>query len=244
MPIYQLPEEIIFPPVDHAEPGGILAIGGDLSPERVLTAYGHGIFPWFSEGEPIVWWSPDPRMVLFPEELKISKSMRQVLRSGRFTVTFDRDFPAVIRACAETKRQGQGSTWITQEMQDTYIELHEYGYAHSVEVWEKGELVGGLYGENLGNLFFGESMFTRTSNASKTGFITLVKVLEKLGCPLIDCQVYTEHLASMGAELIYRGEFIRQLQVSLEQKTWKGNWGEMEPFQTGLEEIIRSNYTG
>lgn len=157
--------------------------------------------------------------------------MRPILNSGKFRVTLDQDFPAVISACAEMNREGQSGTWITEDMKAAYIELHNYGYAHSVEVWQDDALVGGLYGENLGNLFFGESMFSRVSNASKVGFITLVRLLQKIGFPLIDCQVHTPHLASMGAKEIPRHTFIKQLKESLEVTTFRGNWGEMEAFQ-------------
>ena len=231
MPIYRLSEEIIFPPVDWADPEGILAVGGDLSPERVLTAYGNGIFPWYSPGDPIIWWSPDPRMVLFPSELKISRSMRPILNGNRFRVTFDQAFEQVIEACAAIPRKGQSGTWITEEMKAAYIQLHQYGYAHSVEVWEGKDLVGGLYGESLGSMFFGESMFSNVSNASKAGFITAVKKLEAIGFTLIDCQVHTDHLASMGAREIPRSSFMQYLQQALESTTLVGNWGELDHFK-------------
>lgn len=225
MPIYALSDELIFPPPDWAAPEGILAIGGDLRPERLLLAYQQGIFPWYSPGEPIVWWSPDPRFVLMLEELKISKSMKQVMRSGKFHFTADADFQGVIQNCKTAKRRGQGGTWITQEMQQAYIQLHRMGYAHSVEVWQQDELAGGLYGVSLGNTFFGESMFTRVSNASKAGFIWLLQQLATKGFEWIDCQVYTAHLQRFGARNIPRSRFLKMLEEALTQPTHKGNWG-------------------
>jgi len=187
--MYILTQEIIFPPVEEASPEGFLAIGGDLSPERLLLAYKSGIFPWFSDDEPIVWWSPDPRMVLFPEDLKISKSMRQILRKNAFKVTYNKAFSGVIDACAKIYRPGQEDTWITEDMKTAYIKLHELGHAISVEVWQHNELVGGVYGVDLGHIFCGESMFSKVSNASKFGFIHLVERLKENGCQLIDCQM-------------------------------------------------------
>ena len=227
MPIYQLSEEISFPKPELASPDGLLAIGGDLSPERLLFAYECGIFPWYGDDEPILWWSPDPRFVLFPEKLKISKSMRQVLRRGDFTITFDKAFPAVIEACAAIHRPGQPGTWITEEMKEAYIRLHDLGFAHSVETWQGDELVGGLYGISLGNAFFGESMFAKTSNASKTAFITMVQRLEAKGFELIDCQTPTQHLGSLGAERILRDDFLRLLGETMQKDTLRGNWGKV-----------------
>ena len=202
-----------FPPVESANPVGLLAFGGDLSPNRLINAYRHGIFPWFDSSQPILWWSPDPRMVLFPEELKISKSMKQLLKKEVFKVTFDLDFEQVIGNCATAPRQGQEGTWITPELKQAYIELHRLGFAHSVEVWQEEELVGGLYGIYLRekNIFCGESMFAKKSNASKFGFIKLVRKLREEGVKLIDCQVYTAHLASLGAREIPRSEFLTYL---------------------------------
>ncbi|MCU0443538.1 MAG: leucyl/phenylalanyl-tRNA--protein transferase [Microscillaceae bacterium] len=227
MAYYFLSEELWFPSVERADAHGILAIGGDLSPERLLLAYRSGIFPWFSEGDPIVWWSPNPRFVLYPEKLYISKSMRQILRQNRFMVTFDQDFRGVISRCQGSKRVGQNSTWITQEMLEAYCHLHELGYAHSVEVWQNNELVGGLYGVSLGKCFFGESMFTQVSNASKVGFITLSGYLQKLGFPLIDSQVYTQHLESLGAEEIPRRQYLQELSACLEGETRQGSWADL-----------------
>ena len=209
--MFLLDEDLWFPPVEYASEEGIIAIGGDLSVERLLLAYKSGIFPWFNEGEPIVWYSPDPRMVLFPEKLKVSKSMKQLIKSGKFTVTFNKDFAGVIANCKDIYREGQGGTWITKEMQHAYIKLHKEGYAKSVEVWQHNELVGGLYGIDLGSVFCGESMFSKVSNTSKLAFIMLVESLKKQRYKLIDCQVYTDHLASLGAEEIPRSEFLKYL---------------------------------
>lgn len=223
MPIYQLDDSNLFPPVDHAEEG-ILAIGGDLSPERLISAYASGIFPWFSKNDPIVWWAPDPRCILYPTKLKVSKSMKQVLRKKHFSVTFDTQFSSVIKECAEQNRPGQDGTWITNEMLQAYTKLHEMGVAHSVEVWNKDKLVGGLYGVSLGKAFFGESMFFKESNASKVAFISLVKFLEKHNFELIDCQIETSHLVSLGAELISRSSFMNKLKTALNQPTLQGDW--------------------
>lgn len=224
MPVYQLPDEHLFPRPELANEDGLLAVGGDLHPERLLLAYSLGIFPWYSADEPILWWSPDPRCVLYPDRLKVSKSMRQVLRSNRFEVSFDRDFPAVINGCRTTKRDGQHSTWITPEMMEAYITLHDMGFAHSVEVRSEGQLVGGLYGIALGSVFFGESMFARASNASKAGFITLVQWLKTQGFTIIDCQTHTDHLESLGAEMISGEMWRSQLEAGLKSPTLTGPW--------------------
>lgn len=218
MPIFWLSErEVRFPDPSLANEDGILAIGGDLSPERLLRAYRMGIFPWFNEGDPILWWSPDPRFVLFPDELKVSKSMRPYFNQAKFGLTIDQDFESVIRACQTKSRKGQlGGTWITEEMLGAYCRLHQLGYAHSVEVWEEKKLVGGLYGIALGKCFFGESMFTHVSNASKFGFIALVLILREKGFWLIDCQQETRHLKSLGARGIPRSQFLEYL-----QKNWR-----------------------
>lgn len=209
--MYLLSKEIYFPPVTYANEDGLLAIGGDLSVERLELAYRSGIFPWFNEGEPIIWYSPDPRMVLFPKDLKISKSMKQVIRKGEFEITFNQNFDEVISKCKNVYRAGQGGTWITNDMQRGYIQLHKEGIAKSVEVWLHGELVGGLYGVDLGTVFCGESMFSTISNTSKLAFIYLVQKLEKENYELIDCQVYNHHLASLGADEISRDEFLEYL---------------------------------
>lgn len=204
-----LTQDIKFPNVNQASQDGLLAIGGDLSVERLILAYKNGIFPWFEMDEPILWWSPNPRFVLFPEKLKVSKSMKQVLRICDYTITVNKAFKAVITECSKVKRNGQAGTWITNSMIEAYVNLHELGYAKSVEVWQKDTLVAGLYGIDLGNnVFCGESMFTKKSNASKVGFITFIKNSDY---KLIDCQVYTKHLESLGAEEISRDLFLRFL---------------------------------
>lgn len=201
-----------FPPVCQAldDPNGLLAIGGDLSPERLLEAYRQGIFPWYSEGQSILWWSPDPRLVLFPSELKVSRSLRKVINKGLFRITMDRAFPEVIRACAEPREYEDG-TWITPDMEAAYLHLHRLGWAHSVEAWHGGELVGGFYGVAIGRVFFGESMFHRMSDASKVAFVTFVRELPARGYELVDCQVTTAHLLGFGAREISRSEFVRLL---------------------------------
>jgi leucyl/phenylalanyl-tRNA--protein transferase len=224
MKYHFLNEELWFPPVEKADKHGILAIGGDLSVERLILAYQSGIFPWFSDDEPIVWWSPNPRFVLYPSKLKISKSMKQILKKGDYKVTLDKAFPEVILNCRQIKREGQGGTWITHDMTAAYNRLHLAGYAHSVEVWQGKQLVGGLYGVSLGSCFFGESMFSKVSNASKIGFITLVGELQERGFPLIDSQVYTHHLETLGAEEIPRQRYILELKACLEAETLKGSW--------------------
>ena len=207
MPVFALENELYFPPVDLAEPDGLLAIGGDLSPQRLLLAYKQGIFPWY-EGEYILWWSPDPRFVLFPRELKISKSMSALLKKNAFDFTINKAFEKVIHQCKDIKRPGQRGTWITDEVETAYIRMHELGYAVSAETWKDGTLVGGAYGLKIGKIFFGESMFSKINNASKYAFIQLVQNLKQDGVELIDCQVYTEHLESLGAKMIGRKEFI------------------------------------
>ncbi|WP_116893642.1 leucyl/phenylalanyl-tRNA--protein transferase [Pseudomonas syringae] len=209
-----------FPPLEEAlrEPNGLLAAGGDLSADRLISAYRHGCFPWFQDGQPILWWSPDPRTVLFPEELHISRSLAKVLRQSRYRVTFDQDFASVIKACA-APRSYANETWITGSMQAAYVELHRRGHAHSVEVWDQDELVGGLYGLAMGQLFFGESMFSRADNASKVGFATLVEHLTAWGFVLIDCQMPTQHLHSFGARSIPRQTLADYLSRHLDQPT-------------------------
>lgn len=211
--MYLLDEHLWFPKPDLANDDGLLAVGGDLSPQRIQLAYENGIFPWFAKYEPLLWWSPDPRMVLFPDQLHVSKSMKQLLRQEKFKVTYNQDFEAVIQACAEIKRDGQDGTWITNEMITAYLNLHEQGLALSVEVYDDQKLVGGLYGIYLKKqaVFCGESMFAKKSNASKYGFISLVKQLQIEGVQLIDCQMHTNHLASLGASEIPREEFLKYL---------------------------------
>ncbi len=217
MRLHLLDESLWFPPVDDALPDGLLAAGGDLSLERLLLAYRNGIFPWFNDGEPPLWWSPDPRFVMFPEELKVSKSMAQVLRRGTFEFRINTDMPAVIANCKEIEREGQDGTWITDEVMDAYIRMHHAGYAHSAEAWQDGKLVGGLYGIWLGKVFFGESMFSLVSNASKFAFIHWVRYLQQHGVQRIDCQVYTAHLASLGARMIPRSQFTAMVTKLVDQ---------------------------
>ncbi|WP_427872116.1 leucyl/phenylalanyl-tRNA--protein transferase [Flavobacterium sp. MMS24-S5] len=206
--MYFLFDNLYFPPVSEADEEGILAVGGDLSPERLKLAYQKGIFPWFNEGEPILWWAPDPRMVLFLDELVISKSMRNILNRKQFTVTFNANFKEVISNCQKIQRIGQDGTWISDDIVESYCELNRQGIAKSVEVWQDDVLVGGLYGVDLGHIFCGESMFSKVSNASKVAFISLVKHLEKENYKLLDCQVYNPHLDSLGCREIDREEFM------------------------------------
>ncbi len=191
------------------EPNGLLAIGGDLEPQRLLNAYRHGIFPWFAEGQPILWWSPEPRSVLFPEQLRVSRSLRKTMRQQRFQLTLDRAFDQVIESCAAAPRPGQNGTWIVDEMVTAYRRLHRLGHAHSVEAWDSGKLVGGLYGVAIGKVFFGESMFSQATDASKAAFVFLVTNLQDWDFELVDCQVETAHLNSLGAHNIARAEFLR-----------------------------------
>lgn len=215
MPLSILTSELFFPPVSEAEPDGLLAVGGDLSPERILLAYRSGIFPWYDE-EPILWWSPDPRFVLFPAELKISKSMRPLLNRQKFRFSVDEDFQLVMKNCQQIPRVFQSGTWINKDMIQAYTSLHRMGYAHSAEAWLEDKLVGGLYGVKIGRVFFGESMFSHMSNASKFAFIKLVQQLEDDGVVLIDCQVYTEHLESLGARMISREEFMEIISKAMQ----------------------------
>ena len=215
-----------FPPLATAlsEPNGLLAVGGDLAPERLLAAYRRGIFPWYSPGEPILWWSPDPRMVLFPAEFKVSRSLGRTLRRGGYEVRLDTAFARVIAACAQTPRRGQHGTWIVPEMQAAYRRLHELGLAHSVETWVDGELVGGLYGIALGRMFYGESMFSWRSDTSKIAVAHLAAYLERLGFGMVDCQMHTTHLASLGAREIPRDDFIARLDALVAAGPAPGPW--------------------
>jgi len=223
MPVFLLGEDPVFPPAELADKNGIIAVGGDLSPGRLLNAYSHGIFPWFSEGDPIIWWSPDPRLVLFPGELHISQSMQKLFNKNPFTLTCDREFEQVIEQC-RLPREKQKQTWITREMVDAYIRLHCLGFAHSVEVWRDKELAGGFYGISLGRCFFGESMFFKVNNASKFAFIKFASKLFAEGFSFIDCQVPTSHLKSLGASEIPRARFLSILKDSLQHETLKGKW--------------------
>jgi leucyl/phenylalanyl-tRNA--protein transferase len=215
-----------FPPVEEAltDPNGLLCAGGDLSPKRLLDAYRQGIFPWYSAGEPILWWSPNPRMVLFPAEFRVSRSLRRILRSARCEVSLDSDFASVVRACAETPRAGQAGTWITREMQRAYGRLFELGIAHSVETWRDGRLIGGLYGLAIGGIFYGESMFSRASDASKIAAAHLARFLEEEGFGMIDCQMSTPHLASLGAREIPRARFLSSLRNLVAANWQPGRW--------------------
>ena len=210
MSLYVLGRRLYFPDVEEADEEGLLAIGGDLSEKRLLLAYRKGIFPWY-QGEDILWWCPDPRFVLFPDELRVSRSMNQLIRKGYFDFSVNRDFLSVISNCKTIGRRGQDGTWITDDIKKAYCQLHEKGFAHSAEAWKDGQLVGGLYGVRLGKVFFGESMFSKGSNASKFAFIQYVELLKNQGVTLIDCQIYTEHLESLGARMISRKTFVKEL---------------------------------
>ena len=223
MPIYLLDDRIIFPAIENAEEG-ILAIGGDLSPERLLAAYQNGIFPWYNEDDPIIWHAPEERFILLLDELHISKSMRRVLNSNKFTYTVDTNFSFVIQQCAQVERKNEDGTWITEEMIDAYINLHQIGFAHSVEVWQDDKIVGGLYGVSLGKCFFAESMFHTATNASKFAIIKLVELLKQKEFHFIDAQVYTKHVETLGAKNISRNDFMQLLHKNIQFPTWKGKW--------------------
>ncbi|HOG17791.1 MAG TPA: leucyl/phenylalanyl-tRNA--protein transferase [Syntrophales bacterium] len=226
MPVFRLGPEPVFPPPDLSSEEGLLAVGGDLTPERLLCAYAQGIFPWYSEGEPILWWSPDPRCVLLPPDLQVHRSMRQFLKKKPFEIVCDRAFRSVMESCGE-RRPASSGTWITSEMIEAYCRLHELGYAHSVETWTDRGLVGGLYGVSLGGCFFGESMFSKVSNASKAALITLTAALGRRGFSLIDCQMPSRHLEMLGAKMIPRRDFLLLLTRALRDETRRGNWGTM-----------------
>ena len=213
--MFLLSNELYFPPVTEADEEGILAIGGDLSTQRLILAYRNGIFPWYTDDEPIIWWCPNPRFVLFPDEIKISKSMRAVIKKQTYSFTINNCFNNVIKNCKTINREGQSGTWISEEVIDAYTNLHNLGYALSAETWKNNKLVGGLYGVKMGNIFFGESMFSLSPNASKFAFIQLVQHLKNEGVKLIDCQVYTNHLESLGAKMIDRNDFMRLLEQHL-----------------------------
>ncbi|AOM00558.1 leucyl/phenylalanyl-tRNA--protein transferase [Cobetia marina] len=234
------PAPVRFPHASEAlsDPDGLLCAGGDLSPEWLLAAYPRGIFPWFSPGDPILWWSPDPRMVLRPEEVRVRRSLAKRLRNGGFHFSIDRDFTGVIDACASISREGQAGTWILPEMQQAYIALHAMGHAHSVEVWQGDSLVGGLYGVACGRVFFGESMFSRTTDASKMALVVLCRELEARGFPLIDCQMHTPHLESLGACSIARSEFISYLDQYATGEGHEGKWSlTTEPLKHGNQDL-------
>jgi leucyl/phenylalanyl-tRNA--protein transferase len=223
MPVFKLDERLEFPPADLAD-DGLLAVGGDLSPERLVLAYSRGIFPWYEDGLPILWHSPDPRMVLEAQRLRIPASLRKTMRKQPYRLTLDTAFPDVIDACATAPRPGQDGTWITAEMREAYIRLHRLGLAHSAEAWRGNELAGGLYGVSLGAVFFGESMFARAPDASKIAFVTLVSDLRRRDIDLIDCQVYTDHLARFGAVEWPRKRYLRALAQALRRPTYRGRW--------------------
>ncbi len=236
MPIYRLSREYAFPPPALAEKDGLLAVGGDLSEQRLLLAYEMGIFPWYSDDSPILWWSPDPRMVLFPNDFHVSRRLQRVLRSGRFRVTADTAFREVIAACAEPQGPARDGTWITSEMQEAYTRLHDAGWAHSFETWRDDALVGGLYGVSLGGVFFGESMFHRTSDASKAAAATLAAIAHAWRFQLIDCQVANPHLERLGAREIARERFLHLLAAALRMPTRHGSWT-----QVVEETVVRSS---
>jgi leucyl/phenylalanyl-tRNA--protein transferase len=226
MPVYLLTGDLIFPPPELAGEGGLLAVGGDLSIPRLILAYRQGIFPWYNPGEPIFWWSPDPRLILEPSDLHVSRRLERIIRQGRFQVTLDRTFKEVIKACSETRMKRGEGTWITPEMIEAYTELHYLGKTHSVETWQGDRLVGGLYGIAMGRVFFGESMFTKVSDASKAAFVTLVRQLSEWGFAMIDCQVTTWHLLSLGAKEIPRPFFLKRLKklIDLPSEAQSGKW--------------------
>ena len=224
MPVYQLSEDIVFPPPYLASKSGLLAIGGDLSRKRLLLAYSMGIFPWYSTGEPILWWSPDPRLVLYPDEFKVSRSLKKVIKKGAFRVTMDRAFEDVITQCARVRLENHEGTWIVDDMVRAYCRLHASGFAHSIESWQDDRLAGGLYGVSLGNCFFGESMFTRITNASKVALAALVEYLQARRFAFIDCQIATEHLISFGAREISRARYLKELAGALKYPTLQGKW--------------------
>jgi len=224
MPLFQLTSDLAFPRPELAEPEGLLAVGGDLSVERLLLAYSLGIFPWFGEGDPILWWSPDPRMVLMPADFHVSDRLRRLHRQRKYRVMLDTAFPKVIAACADQPRPGQDGTWITREMEEAYIAVHQAGFAHSVEVWDGARLVGGLYGISLGTGFFGESMFSVEPNTSKLAIWTLAEQAKRWGFPFIDCQVHTPHLERLGGRDIPRRRFLKLLKEAVAQPTRRGKW--------------------
>ena len=224
MSVFLLSDKIEFPPPHLATDDGLLAVGGDLSQERLLLAYSMGIFPWFSGEEPIIWWSPDPRLVLYPREMRVSRSLNKTINKNAFHVTMDTAFDQVINECAQVRSRNNEDTWLVEDMINAYCKLHESGFAHSVESWCEGKLAGGLYGVSLGRCFFGESMFTKKSDASKVAFVALVKHLKALSFDMLDCQITTEHLIRFGAREIPRNQFILQLEKSLKVDNISGRW--------------------
>ena len=244
MPVFLLNETLVFPPPEMATEDGLIAVGGDVSPERLILAYAQGIFPWPVRGMPLLWFSPDPRFVLDPRRARITRSLRKRVRRDEYVVRVDTAFADVIRACATSPRPGQDGTWITPQLQRGYVELHERGFAHSIEAWEGGELVGGLYGVSLGSAFFGESMFSRAPDASKVAFVTLLGNLVEWGFDLVDCQVYTDHLARFGACDIPREDFLARLRVALSRDTRPGPWRfDLDPVRA-LERLSFAEVSG
>ena len=224
MPIFRIPRQHVFPDPSLADPSGLLGVGGDLHTHRLLLAYRSGIFPWYSEYQPFLWWSPDPRLVLYPDELHVSRSLAKRMRRGDYRITADRDFESVILRCARTPRPGQSGTWITRAMIDAYLELHSLGYAHSVEAWDGDDLVGGLYGVAIGRLFSGESMFARSPDASKVALVALVRQLDRWGFPMVDCQVHTDHLERFGAREIPRADYLEIISGLVDEEQRLGPW--------------------
>ena len=224
MPVFLLSDDIAFPSPHLAPKEGLLAVGGDLTQKRLLMAYRMGIFPWFSNNQPIMWWSPDPRLVLFPDEIRVSRTLKKIIKKKVFHVTMDSAFDQVINQCAQVRLQNNQATWIVEEMIDAYCKLHEFGYAHSVEAWHQGELAGGIYGVSLGRCFFGESMFMQVSNASNVALVKLVEYLLSLSFDMIDCQIVTEHLIRFGAKEIPRARFLEKLNASVEKPSLRGRW--------------------
>jgi leucyl/phenylalanyl-tRNA---protein transferase len=237
--VYRLGKTLAFPPPEEAEPNGLLAVGGDLTPDRLLLAYAMGIFPWYTSETPILWFSPDPRGVLTPDTLVVHRSLARRVRSRKFEITLDRAFGRVIRSCADTVRSGQTGTWITEDMISAYDALFQLGFAHSVEAWLDGSLVGGLYGVSLGTAFFGESMFAHQRDASKVALVHLVRQLERWGFDLIDCQVRNDHLASLGAGQWPREKFLAALSGSLQRRTLRGPWQFDGDFREHLLRVVK-----
>lgn len=227
MPVYQLPSSLVFPNPEDADESGLLAVGGDLKEERLLLAYENGIFPWFDEDQPVLWWSPEQRMVLYPDDFKLSKSLKQSLKNKGFELRIDSAFELVINKCAKIPRSDQDGTWITEDIEHAYIELHRLGYAHSFEIWQNSSLIGGLYGVSLGRAFFGESMFSEVSDASKAAFYYLTEFAIKHDFHFIDCQLHTDHLASLGANEIPRNRFLKELKTALAYPDLNQSWSQL-----------------
>ncbi len=224
MPVFRLSDALVFPDPTLADDGGLLAVGGDLRPERLLLAYRNGIFPWYSEGRPIMWWCPAPRYVLLPEELHVGRSLKKQIKRAPYRISCDEAFEQVMLRCAKAPRPGQDGTWITKAMRAAYVELHRLGFAHSVEAWQGDELVGGLYGVAIGQAYFGESMFAEAPDASKIGFVLLVEQLQRWGFRLVDCQVHTEHLERFGAKMIELSEFLARVRAAVDAPGHPGPW--------------------